>query len=93
MIKQIYKKIKMKVEEDYIVRIMADKERVKDFMRLYENEKIDSMNYIFGKPYDNKYFTNFELEAVSKIDLFNRKVVEVCRKIYDKEIKEGVKNA
>ena len=91
-IKQIYEKFNMKIGEDYIDGIMADKERVKDFMRLYKDEEIDSMNYIFGKPYDNRYFTEFELEAMSKINLFNRKVVEVCKKIYEREMKEGVAN-
>ena len=50
------------------------------------------MNYIFGKPENNLIFTKLELEAASKIDLFNNKVVEVCRKIWKQEMKEGVAN-
>lgn len=41
------------------------------------------MNYILGKSKDNKEFTQFELEAMSKIDLFNRKVVKICKLIWD----------
>lgn len=59
------------------------KERVNDFMRLYKDEEIDSMNYILRKPVDNLYFSEVELEAMSKIDLFNRKVVEVCKEIWE----------
>lgn len=39
----------------------------------------------------NNYFTQFELEAMSKINLFNRKVVEICKNIYAKEILGGVR--
>ena len=41
------------------------------------------MNYILGKPADNKEFTEFELEGMSKINLFNRKVVNICKMIWD----------
>ena len=52
-------------------------------MRLYKQEEIDSMNYIFGKPESNKKFTKFELKAISKIDLFDRKVVNICQYIWE----------
>ncbi|MBR2246922.1 MAG: hypothetical protein IJ880_07865 [Bacilli bacterium] len=52
-------------------------------MREYKKEEINSMNYILGKPYDNLTFTKFELEAMSKIDLFNKKVINVCKIIWD----------
>lgn len=41
------------------------------------------MNYILGKPENNKIFTKEELEIMNKIDLFNRKVVNVCKIIWD----------
>ena len=41
------------------------------------------MNYISGKPYDNLTFKKFELEAMSKIDLFNKKVIKICKIIWD----------
>lgn len=82
-IKQIYAKNNIEVNDEYIENAMQDKERVKAFMRLYKQEEIDSMNYILGKPYDNKVFTKFELEAMSKIDLFNRKVINICKTIWD----------
>lgn len=49
------------------------------------------MNYILGKPQSNNYFTQFELEAMSEINLLNRKVVEICKSIYAKEILGGVR--
>lgn len=57
-------------------------------MRLYKQEEIESINYILGKPEDNLVFTKEELELCSKIDLFNRKTVEICKSIY--EIEKGV---
>jgi hypothetical protein len=62
---------------------MLDKKKVKDFMKLYKQEEIESMNYIFGKPESNNKFTKFELKAISKIDLFDRKVVNVCKYIWE----------
>lgn len=64
---------------------MKDKKKVEQFMRLYKHEEIESMNYILGKPLENNIFTKFELELCSKIDLFNRKTVEICKSIYEKE--------
>lgn len=92
MIIKVYEKNGVSVEDDYIEHKMEDKETVEQFIRLYKQEELESMNYIFGKPESNSYFTKFELEAVSKINLFNRKVVEVCKKIWEKEMKEGVSN-
>lgn len=57
-------------------------------MRLYKDEEIDSMNYIFGKDRNNKYFTELELRLASKIDLFNRKTIEFYKNIYEKEYRE-----
>ena len=41
------------------------------------------MNYVLGKPLDNKDFTDFEVEALSKIDIFDRKLLKVCKVIWD----------
>lgn len=75
-IQKIYKKNKIKVSDEYIENATKDKKRVKNYMRLYKEEEIDSMNYILGKPLTNKTFTKFELEAMSKIDLFDRIIWE-----------------
>lgn len=91
-VKQVYKKLGIKLNDDYLEGIMKDEDRVKLLMRIYKDEEIKSMNYIFGKPENNLIFTKLELEAASKIDLFNNKVVEVCRKIWKQEMKEGVAN-
>lgn len=52
-------------------------------MELYEREKLESMNYIFGKLENNNKFTEFELKAISNIDLFDRKVVNICKIIWE----------
>lgn len=75
---------------------MKDKNKVRDSLRLYKQEEIDSMNYIFGKPESNKKFTKFELKAISKIDLFDRKVINICKFIWenrndDEKLKEILK--
>lgn len=90
-IKSIYQKHGVNIEEDYLDGIMRDKKKVKALMRVFKNEEIDSMNYIFGKPNNNKYFTKDELQIASKMNLFNRKLVEVYKKIWEREVlvKEG----
>lgn len=88
-IRKVYTKYGIDVEDETIELIMEDEERIKGLIRIYKQEEMESMNYILGKPTDNKVFTMFELEAVNKKDLFNRKVVEVCKKIWENEMKEG----
>lgn len=61
----------------------------KSIIRNYKKEEMEAMNYILGKYKDNKTFTKFELEAMNKIDLFNRKVVEVCKVIWANEMLGG----
>ena len=81
-IKQIYQKLEVGIREEDIDLILKDKEKTKQFMKSYKQEELDSMNYIFGKPDNNKVFTQFELEAVSKIDLFDRTQVEASKNIW-----------
>lgn len=83
MIKKVYQKSGVQVDDDYIEYKMKDEEKVKNFIRLYKQEEIASMNYILRKPENNKVFTKFELEAMSIIDLFDRKVIEISRIIWD----------
>ena len=64
---------------------MKDKKKVEQFMKLYKQEEVESMNYILGKPENNLIFTKEELELCSKIDLFDRKVIEICKNFYEKE--------
>lgn len=52
-------------------------------MELYEREKLESMNYIFGKLENNNKFTEFESKVISNIDLFDRKVVNICKIIWE----------
>ena len=44
----------------------------KNFIRLYENQEIESMNYIFDKNNTNNWFTQEELAFASQVDLFNK---------------------
>lgn len=81
-IKKIYQKNGVGIREKDIDCILEDEEKTKQFMRLYKQEELDSMNYIFGKPDNNKEFTKFELEAVNKIDLFDRTQVEASKNIW-----------
>ena len=85
MIRKVYQKNGIEVDEDYIEYKMEDKRKIERFKELYRQEEMESMNYILGKPKNNNIFTKFELEACSKIDLFDRKTVEICKKIYEKE--------
>lgn len=61
----------------------------KSIIRIYKTEEMEAMNYILGKDKDNKVFTKFELEAMNKINLFNKKVVEVCKTIWTNEMLGG----
>ncbi len=81
-IRKVYQKNNIIVSDETIEAIIQDEERTKGLIRLYKQEEMDSMNYILGKDKNNKVFTQFELEAMSKIDLFNRKVVEICKIIW-----------
>lgn len=88
-IRNIYRKHGVFVGDETIQAIIEDKERTKALMRVYKQEEMDSMNYILGKDKTNKTFTKLELEAMNKIDLFDRKVVEVCKVIWRNEMLGG----
>ncbi len=86
-IKKYYQKIGIGISEEVLETILKDKERTKGIIKLYKQEEIESMNYILGKPENNEVFTKFELEAMSKLDLFDNKVVKVCKIIWDNKDK------
>lgn len=65
---------------------MKDKEKVEQFMKIYKQEEVNSMNYILGKAKDNQVFTKDELELCSKVDLFDRETIKICKHIYEKEV-------
>ena len=48
-VRKLYQKLETGISEETLKTIMKDKERVKGLMKLYKQEKVDSMNYIFGK--------------------------------------------
>lgn len=88
-IRKVYQKGGIQVDDDYIEYKMKDKKTVEQFKWLYKQEEVESMNYILGKPLENTIFTKGEIKMCSKIDLFNRKTVEMYKKIYERETKEG----
>ena len=55
------------------------KNKVKNFIRYYNNEEIQSMNFIFGKEENNNWFTQEELSFASEVDLFNKDKLEIAR--------------
>ena len=83
IIKDCYRSNGVKVDQDYIDDILKNKKRVEQFRELHEKEKRWNMNYVLGKPLDNMEFTDFEIEALSKIDIFNRKLLKICKVIWD----------
>lgn len=89
-IKQIYEKYDIVVTDDVIEAILKNNKKVEGLKRVYKEEEIESMNYIFGKDRENKYFTKRELNIASKINLLSREALNICRNIYVKEMKEGV---
>lgn len=83
MIRKVYQKADIQVDDDYIENKMKSKKKVEQFKILYKQEEMESMNYILGKPLDNATFTEDEVELCSEIDLFDRKLVNACRIIYE----------
>lgn len=88
MIRRVYQKSGVQVDDDYIEHKMKDEQTVKSFMRLYKEEEINSMNYILGKPEGNSWFTKAELEKMSMINLFDREVVKWAKLIEDNKDNE-----
>ena len=85
MIRKVYQEGGIQADDDYIEYKMKDKKKVEQFIEIYQQKEIDSMNYILGKPENNLIFTEDEIEICSKIDLFDRKTVEMYKNIYKKE--------
>lgn len=51
--------------------------------RIYKQEELESMNYIFGKEKDNKVFTKTELEFVGNANLCNQNLIQLVKLIWD----------
>lgn len=65
----------------------------KSIFKIYSDEEIKSMNYILGKSENNDVFTKFELEAMSKVNLTNKNVVNICKIIWDNRDNEEKLNS
>ena len=49
-----------------------ERTKAKNFIRFYNDEEIQCMNFIFGKSDSNNWFTQEELSFACGIDLSNR---------------------
>ena len=82
-IKNYYKSEKIKVDDEFVRGVIADKNRANKLIKFLELIEIKAMNYIYGKDENNKYFTEYEIESASKVNLFDKKVVNLCKIIWD----------
>ena len=82
-IQNYYKSEKIKVDDEFVSGVIADKDRANKLIKFFEPIEIKAMNYIYGKDENNKYFTEYELESASKVNLFDKKVVKLCKIIWD----------
>ena len=55
------------------------KNKVKNFIRYYNNEEIQSMNFLFGKSNTNNWFTQEELSFACDVDLHNKEKLEEAK--------------
>lgn len=83
IIKDCYRSSGVTISEDYLDGILKNPKRIEQFRELHKREKRWNMNYILGKPLENEEFTDFELKALSIIDLFDRKLVNICKITWD----------
>ena len=82
-IQNYYKSEKIKVDDEFVSGVIADKDRANKLIKFFVPIELNAMNYIFGKEKDNKQFSELELNCASKIDLFDIKVVNLCKIIWD----------
>ena len=53
--------------------------KVKNFIRFYNDEEIQSMNFLFGKNTSNNWFTQEELAYACDVDLLNKEHLEKAK--------------
>ena len=58
-IKNYYKSEKIKVDDEFVRGVIADKNRANKLIKFLELIEIKAMNYIYGKDENNKYFTEY----------------------------------
>lgn len=83
IIKDCYRSNKVKVDQDYLNDILKDKKRIEQFKELHKRIKIWNMNYILGKPLENTEFKDIELKELSRLNLFNNKLLIFYKYIYE----------
>lgn len=82
-IKNYYKSENIKVDDEFVSGVIADINRANRLIKFFEPIEIKSMNYIYGKDENNKYFTKNEIEIVSQVNLFDKNVVNLYKIIWD----------
>lgn len=87
-IKNYYRSEKIEVDDEFVNGVITDKDRANKLIKFFEPIELNAMNYIFGKEKDNKQFSELELNCASKIDLFDIKVVNLCKIIWDNKDNE-----
>ena len=50
--------------------------KIKNFIRFYDDQEIQSLNFIFGKNNCNNWFTQEELAFACDVNLLDRKNIE-----------------
>ena len=85
-IQNYYKSEKIKVDDEFVSGVIADKDRANKLIKFIETIERKAMNYIYGKDENNKYFTEYEIESASKVNLFDKKVVNLCKIIWETEM-------
>ncbi|MBR1540372.1 MAG: hypothetical protein IJ629_04295 [Clostridia bacterium] len=56
-----------------------ERTKAKNFIRFYNDEEIQSMNFLFGKNDSNNWFTQEELAFACDVDLLNKENLEDAR--------------
>lgn len=78
-IQNYYKSEKIKVDDEFVSGVIADKDRANKLIKFFEPIETKAMNYIYGKDENNKYFTEYELESASKVNLFDKKLLSYVK--------------
>nr|DAN02506.1 MAG TPA: hypothetical protein [Caudoviricetes sp.] len=81
-VKNYYAGMGVKVDNDYIERILKDSKRTNEIIRLYKQEEVNKMNIMFDKEIGNSIFTREELTFANQFDLSDEHIEEVARLIW-----------
>lgn len=91
-IKNYYKSMNIKVDDEFVNGVIEDKNRANKLIKFFEPIEQEAMNYIIGKDKNNKVFSEFELNALSIVNLFDKDLVNICKIIWDNRDDEKMLN-